>query len=71
MTDTLLQEGAQPSPVALGPLTNDFGVLISRQKARDTLLKAGWVSSHGVWCSKSGGPYDTLTLAWDAHKAGV
>jgi hypothetical protein len=71
MTNTLLQEGAQPSPVALGPLTNDFDVPISHAVARKTLLKAGWVTSRGVWVSETGLTYFSLRDVWNAHKAGV
>lgn len=62
------------------PLLNDFGVPISRDKARAALEAAGWFQSEGWgdgpcgnWCRPNGvgtadGPW-TLREAWEEHKA--
>ena len=47
------------------PLTNDFGVPIKKQVARDALKKAGWWIC--VCCGKYGCKF-TLAEAWEIHK---
>jgi hypothetical protein len=59
------------------PLTNDFGVPIKRQVARDALYKAGWRQDLTLWTTtwslklieKHGGIVSApLARAWEIHK---
>ncbi len=53
------------------PLTNDFGVFISRDKARVALMMAGWFicpykrNWHKGWDLSE--PFVTLRRAWELH----
>jgi hypothetical protein len=60
------------------PLTNDFGVPISREMARRTLEAAGWHQSVNdqFWYEPSRGSREpfptkphTLQQAWEEHKS--